>query len=121
VRAVVEALAMELNRYLGFLSGAGISAGRLVMCGGAAGSSVTPQIVADATGLEVSCCAETETSALGAAVLARGLIRKDADLAELSRQMIGPMRQFAPGKDAATYRQIYREYVESLPRVDVGG
>jgi len=116
LRAVVEGLALELARYLGLLAEAGEKVERLIMCGGAAASRVTPQIVADATALPVACSAEPDTSALGAAILARGLLAPGRRLADISREMAPPVRTFQPGEDAAAYRQLFQEYLDSLPR-----
>ena len=115
LRAVVEGLAFELARYLRFWKDAGMRVERLVMCGRAAASRVTPQVVADATGTPVDCCAETDTSAFGAAVLARGLVEPDAGLDELARQMAPDVRPFEPGPHSALYRELAAEYAASLP------
>lgn len=117
LRAVVEGLALELNRYLQFLLRAGQSPARLVMCGGATASEVTPQIIADATGLSVACTSQSENSALGAAVLARGLLEPGESLAQLSRMMTHTTRIFEPAADRPLYRQLFSEYIESLPAV----
>ena len=116
LRAVVEGLACELARYLAFVTGAGLPVGRLVMCGGAAASKVTPQIIADMTGLPISCAAEAETSALGAAVVARSMVEADSDLAALSEEMSPAVRVVTPGPDARTYRRIFDQYLAELPR-----
>jgi xylulokinase len=115
LRAVVEGLAMELARYLGLLRRGGVPAKRLLMCGGATASRVTPQIIADVTGLPVVCSRESEMSALGAAMLARGLVEPTRGLAEISRAMAPPVRTFRPGPHAALYRRQLKEYVSSLP------
>ena len=115
LRAVVEGLAFELARTLGFLTEAGIAPRRLVMGGGAAASRVTPQIIADVAGLPIACTTESEMSALGAAAIARGLVEHQAPLADLARAMAPPVRLVEPGPDAALYRQLFGEYVASLP------
>ena len=103
LRAVTEGLARELSRFLGYLTDAGVSARRLVMTGGAAASSVTLQIVADVTGLPLVACTEADTSAAGAAVLARSLVEGDADLAALSKQFAPARTTIQPGENAAAY------------------
>jgi len=120
LRAVVEGLALELARYLRFLTGAGVGVRRLVMCGGGAAGQVTPQIVADVTGVEVACCSEPDTSALGAAVIARGLVDRAAGLAELSQAMAPPLRVVEPGPHSAFYHELLEEYLASLPLVREG-
>ena len=117
LRAVVEGLAVELARYLRFFQKGGIVVERLVMCGGSAGSQVTPRIVSDVSGVPVACATESEMSALGAAMIARGLIESDADLARLSQEMTPPVRAFEPGPNVDLYRQLFDEYVASLPQV----
>jgi sugar (pentulose or hexulose) kinase len=121
LRAVVEGLAFELARYLRVLTDAGVPVGRLVMCGGATAGDVTPQIVADVTGLAVTCCSERDTSAFGAAVLARALVEPSQDLAELSRRMSPPARPFDPGPDRGVYADLFEEHVQTLPLAEGGG
>ncbi len=118
LRAVVEGLALELARYLQLLRAGGIQLERLVMCGGGARGRATPQVVADATGLDVVCTTESDVSALGAAMIARGLVEPDADLADLSQAMGSPVRAFKPGSDCAFYRSMLDEYMASLPTVE---
>jgi xylulokinase len=55
VRALIEGLACELGRYLRLMGAGGVGVNRLVMCGKAAASTVTPVIIADTTGLPVDC------------------------------------------------------------------
>jgi len=116
LRAVLEGLSLELARYLRFLTAAGIAVDRLVMCGGAAASRVTPQTVADATGLPVSCVTESAVSAHGAAVVARALAEGSGDLAALSTRMAPPVRLVEPGAAAPVYRRLLDEYIASLPK-----
>ena len=97
------------------LTAAGVAVERLVMCGPAAGSAVTPQIIADATGLPVACNAEPETAALGAAILARRLAEPNADLLTLTERMTPSVRNIAPGENDARYHALFDEYLASLP------
>ncbi|MBM4044067.1 MAG: hypothetical protein FJ279_03055 [Planctomycetes bacterium] len=115
LRAVVEGLALELARYLGFLKHGRIPATRLVMCGGAAASRVTPQVIADVTGLPVACTTESEMSALGAAMLARGLVEPQTLLAQISQAMTPAVRLVEPGAHAQTYAGLLAEYLAALP------
>ena len=115
LRAVIEGLAMELARYVAFLTHAGLNVKRLVMCGGAASSSVTPQIIADVTGLPVATTSRSETSALGAAVIARGIVTQSADLAALSVEMTPPVHTICPGQNMELYGQCLQEYLASVP------
>ena len=112
VRAVVEGLACELGRHLGFLTDAGLPVGRLVMCGAAAAGRFTPQIVADATGRPVTLITEPAVSALGAATIARALVEDDADLSGLAHELAPASRTVHPGEDSPVYRRLLRRYLE---------
>lgn len=114
LRAVIEGLAFEFARYLKFLTSAGIATDRLVMCGGAAGSAVTPPIIADATGLPVACCTEAATSAYGAAVLARGLLETNNGLAQIAESMAPPARTVHPSAGAGLYQTLAAEYARAV-------
>ncbi len=115
LRAVVEGLAYELARHLRFLLGAGIRLDRLIMSGKASAGTVTPQILADVSGLPIACTVHSEASALGAAIIARGLIEPGVPLDQLAESMTLPARLVAPGKDAAVYQAGLQQYLESLP------
>lgn len=116
LRAVVEGLAFELQRHLDFLREAQIPIQRLALCGGAAHSHTTSQIIADVVGVPMNCHAADHGSLLGAIILARSLVENRRSLAELSATMTPPGRLIKPGPDAALYRQLYAAYVQSLPR-----
>lgn len=109
LRAVLEGLALELARNLASLAPLGV-VGRLVMTGRAADSRVTPQLVADACDLPVACSAERDTSALGAAVVARALADPGRSLAELSREMAPVPKLVRPGPDAPLYRRLLDDF-----------
>ncbi len=116
LRAAVEGLCLELKRYLDLLTGAGLDVARLVMCGGAAGSSVTPRIVADVTGVPVACATEPDTGAIGAAILARGLVETRTPLRDMALAMAPDQRVVDPGPDAGVYGTMFQEYVKSLSK-----
>jgi len=117
LRAVVEGLCLELDRYLHLLTGTGFDVARLVTCGGAARSSVTPQIAADVTGLPVACAAEPDTGAVGAAMLGRALVDTRTPLKDIALSMAPDERLVEPGRDAKTYQALFEEYVKSLAKV----
>jgi xylulokinase len=115
LRAVLEGLAFELNRYLGFLRQGGWPIASLVIGGGAAASRVTTQLLADVTGLPLACQGTGEASLLGAAIIARGLLEPKASLAELSVEMAMPALRVEPGAGCSVYRELFEQYVRSLP------
>ena len=114
VRSVLEGLVMELTRYLGFFRESGLTPKRLIMCGGAADSHVTPQMVADVTGLDVLCQSRSGASAVGAAIIARSLTEADADLGALAGDMSPPARVVHPGPESERYHLLLAEYIGSL-------
>jgi sugar (pentulose or hexulose) kinase len=115
VRAVVEGLACELNRHLGFLGQAGLAVRILVMGGTVAGSRSTTQILADVTGLPLLCSGAGGGSVHGAAILSRGLLEPERSLADLSREMRPPACRVEPGENQAFYRELFEDHVRSLP------
>jgi sugar (pentulose or hexulose) kinase len=99
---------------MGFLAQETDAVDRLVMCGKAATSSVTPGIIADTLGLPVDCVAASDTSSLGAAVLARALVEEGADLAELSSAMKPRVTRVEPGPGTTAARARFEEYLRSV-------
>jgi len=114
LRGCVEGLCFELARQLEWLREAGCAASRLVMCGAAAASRCTPQIVADVTGRRVDCPEQPEVSAFGAAVLARVLAEPGIPLEEAARSLAGPVRSFEPGPARADYAERLGGYIEAV-------
>lgn len=121
VRAVLEGLACELNRYLEFLRASRIPVRRLVMCGGAASSRVTPGIIADVTGLPVACAPRGEGSVLGAAILARGLVETGRSLDQLAAEMVARPETVEPGPGRERYRAVFAQYRDSLAAEPAAG
>jgi len=119
VRAVVEGLGYELNRYLELLRAGGQQSATLVMGGGAASSSITPQMLADISGLPLRCFAERDATLTGAAILARALVEPGIPLSALAREMSPPSREVSPGPTHAFYRKQYERYLESLPLTSI--
>jgi xylulokinase len=119
LRALVEGLACELGRFLVMMEAGGVTARRLVLCGKAAVSSVTPAIIADTTGLPVDCVEVPETSSLGAAVFARSLVEPGAGLVELADAMKPRMRRIEPGAGSAEARSRLQEYQQFCKAVSL--
>jgi len=115
MRAVVEGLACELFRYLRFLLNSGITMKRLILCGKAGASIITPQILADVTDLPVMCASYSGASALGAAVLAAGILEPNTPLQHIAERMATPVREVLPGVNRDFYRQLRQEYLAALP------
>jgi sugar (pentulose or hexulose) kinase len=113
VRAVLEGLVCELMRYLSFARQGGVALQELVLCGAAARSRVTPQVIADVSGLDVACVAEHDTSALGAAMLARGLLEPDMSLPAIAAAMEPATHSIAPGSERDLYADLLKEYLHA--------
>lgn len=120
LRSVVEGLAFELNRHLEFLRGARISVQRLLMTGGAAASDVTPQIIADVTGVPVVCQTGAASSSHGAVMLARSLIPGQTSLRELAEAMAPTGRVIRPGPDSELCQRQFKQYLRALPTLGSG-
>ena len=116
LRAAVEGLSCELARHLGFFTAAALPVRRLVMCGVAAASRVTPQIVADLTGHPVSRVTEPSVSALGAAVIGRALVEQDVELRELAEKLTPSSGTVSPGENGPEYGRLLEEYLEPFGR-----
>jgi len=116
IRAVLEGLACELARHIGFLRAAGMPVERLVLGGAGAASRVTPQILAAMTGLPLACAGPEGGSPLGAAILARGLLEPATPLTALAEQMAPVSQPVEPGPAASFYQQQFKQYLQSLPQ-----
>ncbi len=114
LRAVVEGLACELKRHLGWFDAAGAAVKHLVVSGPAAVSSVVPRILADVTNRPVTCLSQPDMSAFGAATIARGIVEPDSDLRDLASAVAPPRRIVTPGADVGAYDQLFREYVAAF-------
>jgi xylulokinase len=116
VRAVLEGLAFELKRHIGLLREAGLPIERLVLSGGAASSRVTPQMLAAVTELPLACAGSRASSALGAAIIARGLCEPAVPLAKLAEEMAPAASHVGPEVGVSSlYQAQYKEYLRSLP------
>lgn len=117
-RAVMEGTVFELRWAADEIRAAGIEIARLSMVGGAAKSSLWPQIVADVVGVPVAVPALADAAALGAAILAAvgvGLLR-DAEKGAVAWQV--PERLLVPVPAARTALdsayEAYRKAVRAL-------
>jgi sugar (pentulose or hexulose) kinase len=116
LRSVVEGLACELGWALKDMRSAGVHVSRLVMSGRAAGSTVTPGIVADVLGLPVDTVTQPETSAIGAAILGRSLAEPRSTLAGLAAAMKPAVRRIEPGPGREVGARLLKQYIERFRR-----
>ncbi len=118
LRGVVEGLACELTRHLGWFTGAGLPVKRLVMTGPAAASRVSPQILANVANMPVAGVHQSSVSAFGAATVARGLVEANSTLRELAAKLVPDCRTVSPDSDVETYQRKLQQYLE--PFADMG-
>jgi sugar (pentulose or hexulose) kinase len=114
MRSVVEGLACELGWALRDMRQAGVRVNRLVMSGRAAGSAVTPAIVADVLGLPVDTVLQPETSAIGAAILGRSLVEPQSTLADLASAMKTRVKRIEPGEGRKVGARLLEGYLKEF-------
>jgi sugar (pentulose or hexulose) kinase len=114
MRSVVEGLACELGWSLREMRQAGVRVNRLVMSGKAAGSAVTPAIVADVLGVPVDTVTHPATSASGAAILGRALVEPRSALADLASKMKTPVRRIEPGDGGQVGARLLEGYLKEF-------
>lgn len=111
LRAVVEGLACELTRHLGWFTQEELPVERLVISGPAATSRVTPQIIADVANRPVTCLCQSAVSSFGAATIARALVEMDASLRDLATTLAPALRTISPSSHVDNYRDILLDYI----------
>jgi autoinducer 2 (AI-2) kinase len=108
-RAIMENTALVTLGHLRLVEQAsGRRPDKITFAGGAAKSSLWPQILADALGLPVEVPVVKEATALGAALLAGKGIGVYPDIKEAARKLVKIERVFTPDKaDGELYRNAY--------------
>jgi sugar (pentulose or hexulose) kinase len=120
-RALLEAVAFELRLTTeGVVADTGVAIERYRAMGGGSRSPLWTQIVADVTGRHVDVCAETETTALGAGMLAAAAVGLDDtdDIAATAQRMahLGTTVEPDPAT-RARYDDLYAVYERFYPAV----
>lgn len=119
-RAIMEGTAYAVRDITDRFSAMGVPSREMRVMGGGARSALWNQIKADVTGLTVSVPQTSETTALGAAILALAGIGAYKSLAEASDHIVRIVDRFEPdpgatGRYDALY-ELYREtYFTLLP------
>ncbi|MFM7109147.1 MAG: FGGY-family carbohydrate kinase [Planctomycetaceae bacterium] len=115
-RAALEAIALSVADVAGCMErDAGVPLGRLRVDGGASANDLLLQIQADVLGIPIDRPAVTETTALGAALLAGlavGFFAGDADVAEARRVA----STFVPRMGADARRRLKAAWSEAVAR-----
>lgn len=120
IRAVMEGLAYETRRQMGFMEkGTGVPVSEARMYGGSAKSDLWNQIFADILGVRVCTTKTAETTALGAAICAAKGVGLYPTLEEAAKKMVRVAGQYSPdGKTRSLYDRLYHEvYSQFYDRV----
>jgi xylulokinase len=115
-RAVMEGVACELRWALDEIRAAGVAVDELTMVGGAARSSIWPQIVADMTEVSVSVPAITEAASWGAAVLAGIGAGVFEGVESAGSAVVAWSQRFEPG-NREVYGPLYESYRALWPHL----
>jgi xylulokinase len=102
-RAVMEGVALLLDRNLQDMRRGGLEFSHIISTGGAAKSDVWSQIKADICGLEIRIPAESEAACLGAAMIAAVSSGAFSDYEAAAAACVRTAKSFFPG-DPALYR-----------------
>jgi len=119
-RAILEGSAYAIRDIVDQMKAMGLEAQEVRVMGGGAQSRLWNQIKADVTGVPVAVPQVTETTALGAAMLALVGVGAYAGLAEAAEQIVQIVERFEPQPSAqrlyAEYYNLYRQtYFALLP------
>ncbi|MGB3481260.1 MAG: FGGY family carbohydrate kinase [Mycobacterium sp.] len=118
-RSVLEGSAFEVRLQVeGVVADTGVPVRRFLATGGGSRSPLWSQIIADVTGIQVDICAETETTALGAAMMASCAVGIHADLRAAAAAMTRTVQSIVPRPDIAEqYGELYERYLRIYPTV----
>ncbi|MEE9127631.1 MAG: xylulokinase, partial [Planctomycetota bacterium] len=125
-RAAMEGTSLNLAVGFGHMQQLGFSCNELRLAGGAAQNPLWRQILADCLGTPIRCLREPESAALGAALQAMWVVRRQEGeglaLADLTRRCVSVAAQTtAPGPDRPRYQELLAVFREWLLRLhDVG-
>ena len=117
VRAMLEGVVFSLRHIRDVIeTELGYSAGKVVICGGAARVRLWNRIRADILGRTVSVPVNTETGVLGAAMLAAAAAGYYKTCEDAARGMVRLDHEVAPSPDApARYETLYQAYLALYP------
>jgi xylulokinase len=105
VRAIMEGLAYETRRQMGFMEkGTGIPISEVRMYGGSARSDLWNQIFADVLGVKLCTTETVETTALGAAICAAAGAGIYSSIEEAADHMVQVKKEYHPN---AANQQLY--------------
>jgi xylulokinase len=118
-RALLEGAAYETRLQVdGVEADTGQTVTGFLATGGGSRSEMWSQIIADVTGRKVTICAESETTALGAAMIATCAVGIHPDLRAAAAAMTRTVQTIVPRPEAVEqYRAKYERYLQIYPTV----
>ncbi|CAN5563684.1 FGGY-family carbohydrate kinase [soil metagenome] len=118
-RALLEGAAYETRLQVeGVEADTGQTVTGFLATGGGSRSMLWSQIIADVTGRKVTICAESETTALGAAMIATCAVGIHTDLRAAAAAMTRTLQTIEPQPEIAEqYRAMYERYLQIYPTV----
>ena len=117
-RAVLEGVAFAERHALETLQEVVAPINRLCFSGGGSTSELWSQIMADVTGLPVSVPVSSESTALGAAIVAAVAVGEFADFRSAVAAMSRTARQHEPDEaDSRAYETAYQAYLRTLAQM----
>jgi xylulokinase len=117
-RAVLEGVAFAERHALEALQEVVAPINRLCFSGGGSTSELWSQIMADVTGLPVSVPVSSESTALGAAIVAAVAVGEFADFRSAVAAMSKTAREHEPNEaDSTAYEAAYQAYLRTLTQM----
>lgn len=111
IRAILEASAFGVRDITDRMAEMGLAVRELRVVGGAARSWLWRQIKADVTGIPVALPAETDSTALGAALMGMVAAGLAGSLVEAAQRAVRIVARHEPDPEARkTYEQAYARY-----------
>ena len=113
IRAILESVAYMLRQSVEAMEKLGIEAKEIRSVGGASVSELWNRIKSSATHLPTVAMEESESTALGAAMLGALGVGAYADAEEICDRFIRPEKSYAPSEEeSAAYDRVYARFVE---------
>lgn len=118
IRAIMESVAYMLRQSVEVMRGLGVNAQSIRSVGGASVSTLWNEIKSTVTGLPTMAMRESESTALGAAILGALGMGDYASAAEICGRFVRERRGYAPDENGmAVYDRAYERYLEISRRL----
>lgn len=112
IRSIMESTAFMLNLYINLLKKMEIETGEIWSMGGGSKSRLWNQIKADITGIEIKTLKGSETSVLGAAIIAVVGVGFYKNYKQACEKMVKIKDTFYPNNEnAEMYSKVYEKFI----------